>query len=77
MKFLALLFFVFGIVYLVVGFSQLKEDTKDTNKRVEYRFVPRSVYDDIGLIEVSTNYKDIFEGEEVTYNRRNIPTNLI
>jgi hypothetical protein len=77
MKFLALLFFIFGMVYLVVGFTQLKENGKDKNKRIEYRFVPRSVYDEIGLMEVSTNYKDIFDGDEVTYDRRNIPTNLI
>jgi hypothetical protein len=77
MKFLALVFFIIGVVYTVVGFTQLKENEIDKDKRIEYRFVPRSVYDDIGLLEVSTNYKDIFEGDEITYDRRNVPTNLI
>jgi len=77
MKFLALVFFIIGIVYTVVGFTQLKDTTKDNTKRVEYRFVPRSVYDEIGLMEISTEYSDMFQKEQVKYDRRNVPVNLV
>ena len=77
MKFLALVFFIIGIVYTVVGFTQLKDTTKDNTKRVEYRFVPRSVYDEIGLMEISTEYTDMFQKEQVKYDRRNVPVNLV
>ena len=77
MKFLALVFFIIGVVYTVVGFTQLKDTTKDNTKRVEYRFVPRSVYDEIGLMEVSTEYADVFQKDQVKYDRRNVPVNLV
>lgn len=77
MKFLALVFFIIGIVYTVVGFTQLDETTKDNSKRIEYRFVPRSVYDEIGLMEVSTEYKDLFQKDEIKYDMRNVPVNLV
>ena len=77
MKFLALVFFIIGVVYTVVGFTQLKDTTKDNTKRVEYRFVPRSVYDEIGLMEISTEYSDMFQKEQVKYDRRNVPVNLV
>ena len=77
MKFLALVFFIIGIVYTVVGFTQLKDTTKNNTKRVEYRFVPRSVYDEIGLMEISTEYSDMFQKEQVKYDRRNVPVNLV
>lgn len=77
MKFLALVFFIIGVVYTVVGFTQLKDTTKDNTKRVEYRFVPRSVYDELGLMEVSTEYKDVFQRDQVKYDRRNVPVNLV
>ncbi len=77
MKFLALVFFIIGVVYTVVGFTQLKDATKDNTKRVEYRFVPRSVYDEIGLMEISTEYSDMFQKEQVKYDRRNVPVNLV
>tara|TARA_B100001094_G_C17388499_1_gene420137 strand:+ start:80 stop:313 length:234 start_codon:yes stop_codon:yes gene_type:complete len=77
MKFLALVFFIIGIVYTVVGFTQLKDTTKDNTKRVEYRFVPRSVYDEIGLMEISTEYTDMFQKDQVKYDRRNVPVNLV
>ena len=66
------MFFIIGIVYTVVGFTQLKDTTKDNTKRVEYRFVPRSVYDEIGLMEISTEYSDMFQKEQVKYDRRNV-----
>ena len=77
MKFLALVFFIIGVVYIVVGFTQLEDTTKDMSKRVEYRFVPRTVYDELGLLEVSQNYKDLFEEDQVKYDRRYVPVNLV
>ena len=77
MKFLALVFFIIGVVYITVGFTQLKDTTKDHSKRIEYRYVPRSVYDVIGLMEVSTEYKDLFQKDEIKYDMRNVPVNLV
>ena len=77
MKLLALLFFIIGIVYTVVGFTQLESVEKNEAKRIEYRFVPRTVYDEIGMMEISTEYKDLFEEGEIINNRRSLPTNLV
>ena len=49
----------------------------NNTKRVEYRFVPRSVYDEIGLMEISTEYTDMFQKDQVKYDRRNVPVNLV
>ena len=77
MKTIALILFVIGVVFLVMGYTELDMKQKEEVKKIEYRYVPRTVYDDIGLIEVSDKYNDMFvEGEPIS-NRRLIPTNLI
>lgn len=77
MKFLALIFFIIGVVYSVMGFISLEDSESEKSKRIEYRFVPRTVYDELGIMEVTTNYSDLFDEGRVIYDRRNVPTNLV
>tara|TARA_Y200000002_G_scaffold195459_1_gene161485 strand:+ start:532 stop:765 length:234 start_codon:yes stop_codon:yes gene_type:complete len=77
MKSLALVFFVAGIVFLVVGYTEMEILEKREVRDVEYRFVPRSVYDQIGSIEVSEYYNDLFLSKDPYYERGSLPTNLV
>jgi len=76
MKSIALIFFVLGIVFIVSGYTELEMNEKETTK-IEYRFVPRSVYDEVGLVEITDKVGDMFSGEDVLFDRRKYPTNLV
>jgi hypothetical protein len=77
MKSLALVFFIAGIVFLVVGYTEMEILERREVRDIEYRFVPRSVYDQIGSIEVSDNYNDLFLSKDPYYERGSLPTNLV
>lgn len=77
MKSLALIFFIAGIVFLVVGYTEMEILERREVRDIEYRFVPRSVYDQIGSIEVSDNYNDLFLSKDPYYERGSLPTNLV
>ena len=77
MKTVALILFVTGIVFLVMGYTELDMKQKEETKKIEYRYVPRTVYDEIGMIEVNDNFNDMFVESDVIATRRNLPTNLI
>ena len=69
MKSLSFLFFVFGIVFLTVGYMNMK---MDANKEtlVEYRFIPRSIYDEQFVPRnLKQSFSDMFEKiEPSSYN---------
>ena len=46
MKSLSLLVLILGIVFITVGYMDNKVDNLKDEKKIEYRFVPRSIYDD-------------------------------
>jgi hypothetical protein len=77
MKSLALVFFIAGIVFLVVGYTEMEILERREVRDIEYRFVPRSVYDQIGSIEVSDKYNDLFLSKDPYYERGSLPTNLV
>ena len=77
MKSLALIFFIVGIVFIVMGYTEMEILEKRELKDIEYRFVPRSVYDQIGSVEVSDYYNDLFITKDPYYVRGSLPTNLI
>ena len=46
MKSLSLLVLVLGIVFITVGYMDNKVAKHKSEKKIEYRFVPRSIYDE-------------------------------
>lgn len=71
MKSLSLLVLVIGIVFITVGYMDNKVDKLKSEKKIEYRFVPRTIYDEqikpANLSDTfSTMFSDIdpiFEGK--------------
>ena len=46
MKSLSLLVLIVGIVFITVGYMDNKVQNLKSEKKIEYRFVPRSIYDE-------------------------------
>ena len=46
MKSLSLLILIVGIVFVTVGYMDNKVKQTKSEKKIEYRFVPRSIYDE-------------------------------
>jgi|TARA_X000000950_G_C13644722_1_gene549073 hypothetical protein len=46
MKSLSLLVLILGIVFVTVGYMDNKVKQTQSEKKIEYRFVPRSIYDE-------------------------------
>jgi hypothetical protein len=71
MKSLSLLVLILGIVFITVGYMDNKVSQLQSEKKIEYRFVPRSIYDEqiqpTNLSDTfSTMFSDIdpiFEGK--------------
>ena len=69
MKSLTLFLLIFGIVLITMGYMEIYLSSQNKNKVIEYRFVPYSVYDQIGTIEVSDKHNDLFELSDPTFSR--------
>lgn len=71
MQSLVLFLFVIGIVMLTTGYQQKLLKTHEIQTRVEYRFIPRSIYDEqLGEPNVQTSFSDMFEKQDVFYGRQ-------
>ena len=57
MKSLALFLLIIGVVFVIMGYMDIYLKTKVLDKKIEYRYVPRSVYDQI---ETDINNINIF-----------------
>lgn len=69
MKSLSFLFLVLGIIFVTIGYMEMK--IKNENKKlIEYRFIPRSVYDEQFVPQnLKKNFSDMFEKmEPSSYN---------
>lgn len=74
MKTLTLLFFILGICFMVAGYMDMMLTNKKGEKKIEYRFVPRSYFEQISEIN---DFNDLFDGGDVLSERRNLNSNLI
>lgn len=66
MKSLVMLFFVVGIVMVSIGYQRkLLTDTK-TRTVVEYRYIPRSIYEEqMTPINLQSTFVDMFDKEDI------------
>ena len=68
MKSVALLFLLVGIILVVIGYT--KTTLKCPPPRVEYRFVPRTFFEEqLSPDQVSTKFQDMFSQSESWWNR--------
>uniref|UniRef100_A0A6C0BF07 Uncharacterized protein n=1 Tax=viral metagenome TaxID=1070528 RepID=A0A6C0BF07_9ZZZZ len=71
MKSIILFIFFAGIIMLIHGIYDQKYKTLQQNVRVEYRFIPRTYYEE-QLAEnpnVASNYKNMFQKESPWFER--------
>ena len=62
MKSVSLIFFTLAIVFIVVGYMELKIREKQNQKIIEYRFIPRSLIEDqINPVNLETSFTDMFK----------------
>ena len=65
MKSLALLFLVVSIVFITMGYMERKVKSKEENKVIEYRFVPRTFLEEQTYAQnLKNNFSDMFENED-------------
>jgi hypothetical protein len=70
MKSLIILLFVVGIVMLTIGYQKEMLSKAEVKERVEYRFIPRSIYEEqFGKVELTRSFRDMFEYQDVYLNR--------
>ncbi len=61
MKSLSLFVLMLGIIMVTVGYMDKKVKTAEKEKQIEYRFVPRSIYDEqIQPINLSDTFSTMF-----------------
>ena len=72
MKILILFLFLIGIILLVSGYLELFFSSKEMKNKIEYRFVPRNVYDQIESNDLEEQFSFMFNADDVRNN-----TNLI
>ena len=72
MKILILFILLIGIILLVSGYLELYFKSKEITNEIEYRFVPRNVYDQLQYNELEDQFSYMFNANDVRNN-----TNLI
>ena len=68
----SVIFFLFfaGMILIIHGIYDQKYKGLNDNMRVEYRFIPRTYYEEqLGNSTVSSNFKNMFNKESPWYDR--------
>lgn len=66
MKSLVLLVFVIGIVMIAIGYQKQIMTAAPIKTVVEYRFIPRSIYEEqMAPANLENSFSDMFEKEDV------------
>lgn len=65
MKSIILLLFVIGICLVTTGYQKKVLKNYEIKKQVEYRFIPRNIYDEqLGNPQVVKSFSDMFDDSE-------------
>ena len=72
MKLIVLFILLIGIILLVSGYLELYFKSKEITTEIEYRFVPRNVYDQLEHNDLDEQFSYMFDANDVRNN-----TNLI
>tara|TARA_B100001093_G_C26213527_1_gene753047 strand:+ start:341 stop:559 length:219 start_codon:yes stop_codon:yes gene_type:complete len=72
MQIITLSVMLIGIVFILMGYTELFYNEKEEEKVIEYRFIPRDVYDNIESTELNDQFSFMFNANDVRYT-----TNLV
>ena len=72
MGIIALMLLLIGIVFILMGYIDLFYKEKTVEEKVQYRFVPRNVYDNIASNDLDEQFGFMFDTTDVRFN-----TNLV
>ena len=66
MKSLTLVFFTLSIVCIIIGYMEIKIQSKRKDKTIEYRFVPREIFDtQFNQANLENTFRDMFGSNNV------------
>ena len=72
MKIIVLFILLVGIILLVSGYLELYFKSKEIKTEVEYRFVPRNIYDQLESNDLNEQFSYMFNANDARNN-----TNMI
>jgi|TARA_S200000501_G_scaffold338181_1_gene344841 hypothetical protein len=72
MEIVTLSILLIGIVFVLMGYIELFYNEKKEETVVEYRFIPRDVYDNIESNDLVDQFSFMFDAGDVRFN-----TNLV
>ena len=72
MKEFTVLLFIIALIFITVGYLDLKLNSIKSKKTVEYVFVPRSVFEESGSADSYRTYNDVFDQPDVLTERGSI-----
>jgi len=68
MKSLVIVFLVLGLIMMALGYQKKLIQNMETKTVIEYRFIPRSIYEDqFGPINLEGSFQDMFEKQDVFF----------
>jgi hypothetical protein len=68
MQSLVLVLLVLGVIMMALGYQKKLIQNMETKTIIEYRFIPRSIYEEqFGPIKLENTYQDMFEKEDVFF----------
>jgi hypothetical protein len=66
MKSIVMFFFVIGIIMFSIGYQRKILTNTKTRTIVEYRYIPRSIYEEqMSPINLQSTFNDMFKNEDV------------
>lgn len=68
MQSLVLVLLVVGLIMMSLGYQKKLLNNTETKTVVEYRFIPRSIYEDqFGPVKLESSFQDMFEKQDVFF----------
>ncbi len=68
MKSLVIVLLVLGLIMMALGYQKKLIQNMETKTVIEYRFIPRSIYEDqFGPVKLEDSFQDMFEKQDVFF----------
>jgi hypothetical protein len=65
MKQLSLFLLLVGFVLLLMGYLEIYFNSQNREKKIEYRFIPRNVYDQIQSNDLADQFSYMFDATDI------------
>jgi len=68
MQSLVLVLLVLGLIMMALGYQKKLLNNMETKTVIEYRFIPRSIYEDqFSPVKLESSFQDMFEKQDVFF----------